>query len=158
MIATLLWACAGGGNPQGTGEHATDYLPPEGHYSEYGWAGAPSDAPMMLLVDESSWILRNGETWNTATELGTFAIRTEDGVWIGDTHLLPEQVELGLEEDGITVTDMGHHEVYYGIFDNTVTVEVDEGELAGEHTLAVDHGPIVLTWEGVTWELVYYEN
>ncbi len=140
-----------------TGEWATDYLPPEGRYHEYAWAGAPTDTPMMLLVEGDQWQLRNGQSWNTATELGPFTVTTDDGLWLGDTQLLPQQVGLDSATEQVEVTDMGSAEVYYGTFSSSVSVEILAGDFLGPATLAVEHGPIVLTWQGVTWELVYYE-
>lgn len=157
MIAALWLACAGGSDVA-TGEWAVDYLPPDGRYAEYTWAGTPTDAPMMLLAEDGQWSLRNGSSWNAATELGPFEVSTTDGLWLGGTRLLPEQVSYGGVADGLAITDMGQHEVYYGSFPSTASVSVEDGDFAGEHTLAVGHGPIVLTWQGVTWELIYYED
>jgi len=158
VIAALLIGCAGGPGAVATGEWAVDYLPVDGRYSEYAWAGAPTDSPMMLLVEGDQWQLRNGATWNTSTELGPFTVSTDDGLWLDDTRVLPEQVALGEEIDGLTLTGMGSADVYYGTFSSTVSVELEAGAFAGPHTLAVGHGPIVLTWQGVTWELIYYEE
>ena len=158
MIGALLLACSLGSEPLATGEWARDYLPSDGRYSEYAWASSPTDSPMMLLVDGDQWQLRNGATWNTSTELGPFTVDASDGLWLDDTLLLPDQVTLGVEQDGMSVTHRGSAEVYYGTFSATATVEVADGDFAGEHTLAVGHGPIVFTWQGVRWELVYYEE
>jgi hypothetical protein len=156
MIAALLLACGVGGSPVLTGEWASDYIIPDGRYSEFGWAGEPSDSPMMLLAEGDEWSLRNGQTWNTATEHGPFTVSTEDGLWLDEIRLLPYEVVIGTEQDGMEVTNRGEHTVYYGTFLQTVTVEIAEGNFAGVQVLAVGHGPIVLTWQDVTWELVYY--
>jgi hypothetical protein len=158
VIAALLLACNVGTQALATGERAIDYLPTDGRYSEYAWSSSPTDAPMMMLVDGNNWLLRNGTTWNTSIELGPFAVDSADGLWVDDTLLLPQDVTLGAEQDGMMVTHRGSAEVYYGIFSQTASVEVAEGDFAGEHTLAIGHGPIVFTWQGVRWELVYYEE
>ena len=159
MLTTLalLAACGGSGSSDGGGEGATDYLPEDGRYSEYGWAGVPSAQPLMLLTEDETWDLRSGETWNEAQQLGPFTLSTEDGLWLDDTLLLPERPETGLVEGGVEVLSMGEREVYYGTFQGTVSVEIEEGDFAGENVFAVGHGPIVITHLGVIWELVYYE-
>ena len=77
---------------------------------------------------------------------------------MGQQLLLPKRVDEGEAQDGATVVSVAEREVWYGIFPTVATVEVESGEWAGEHAFAAGVGPILLTINGVRWELAGYEG
>ena len=82
---------------------------------------------------------------------------TDDGLWIGETQLLPFRIEAESQGAGVRIVDIGSRETWYGTFEGVVTVEVDAGDWAGEQAFAEGIGLIEVTWRGEPWQLVYYE-
>jgi hypothetical protein len=122
--------------------------------------GLPDEPPALLRTapDQSAWTLRLGERWADAAPAGEWTLSKSDGLRVGQQLLLPKRVKEGEAQDGVTVLSVGAREVWYGSFPTVATVEVASGDWAGEHAFAAGVGPILLTIDGVRWELAGYEG
>lgn len=122
--------------------------------------GLPDELPALLRTapDQSTWTLRLGERWADAAPAGEWTVSKSDGLRVAQQLLLPKRVKEGESQDGVTVLSVGEREVWYGIFPTVATVEVDSGTFAGEQAFAAGVGPILLTLDGVRWELAGYEG
>jgi hypothetical protein len=143
--------------------------PPTGKPAEAGYAGpsgwllqfAPPDDPSaglwQLRAGASAWELRDGPRWATAPVLVEAAVEREPGlVWDG-VVLLPPDAAPGAQAGGTEVIGDGPLDVYYGRFPDVLEVSVGEGRFAGPWAFAFGVGPVRLTVDGATRELVYYE-
>ncbi|MCK6521233.1 hypothetical protein L6R49_07300 [Myxococcota bacterium] len=122
--------------------------------------GLPDEVPGLLrtAADQSTWTFRLGERWADATPAGEWTLSKADGLRVAQQLLLPKRVKEGESQDGVTVVSVAEREVWYGIFPSVATVEVESGVWAGEHAFAAGVGPILLTIDGVRWELAGYEG
>ncbi len=127
-------------------------------YIQLGQPDAPAEPPYLILrVEEDSWTLREGEDWTTGTELAVMEVDTSDGLVVGGERLLPDRPAEGESQDGAEVLSIGTAEVYYGSFEQALTVSVTGGRWAGEQIFGEGFGLISTTFDGEQWELVYYE-
>ena len=154
----LLVAC-GPDDPytEGSGLHASDYLPPAESWLQYGQPAAPTEAPyLMIEVGTESWELRQGESWNDATSEWTVPFDDSEGLLLDGARVLPAELSEGEEQDGVQVISIGDEAVYYGTFSLAARCDVPSGAYAGEWIFAPNIGPIQLVVDGVTWEMVTY--
>jgi hypothetical protein len=107
-----------------------------------------------LALTETTW------EWEDPTgAASSWPYQLDDrGLIVDLVQLLPPRVGTGSEAEGTRVTATGATEVYYGTFDDTVTVEVSDGSFAGTAVFASGLGPVRLTVAGVALELVYYQG
>jgi len=156
--ASLLLALAcGKDDGEGGLGYAADFAGREGVYLELGPVEDPRDTPLILHVEDQQWVLRWGDEWGAATELATYDLSLNSGLTVGGFQLLPSRLAVGEVGDGVEVTARGEVEVWYGIFEDAVTVSVESGPFAGEQVFGRDLGPIRVTHLGAVWELAYYE-
>lgn len=168
MLLLLVLACGKDPSGESGGGEASAYTPTAGTVLEYAPEGemqavygddtaAASPSPVSLLrvtVMESTWeIARDG----VATDSLPWTLG-DDGLQVGDSHLLPAKLGEGVSADGVSVSATGSDEVWYGTFAVTATVAVEAGELAGVNTVAEALGPVRVSFRGEAWELVYYER
>ena len=127
-------------------------------YVQYGQADNPDASPWLIFkIEVDTWTIREGEDWTTGTELASLEIDNTEGLIVGGDRLLPADTELGASEDGVEVVAVEDTEVYYGEFLDALHVEVDSGRFAGAQVFGQNFGLISTTFDGQTWELVYYE-
>ncbi len=140
-----------------SGEDGTriDFLP-QGGESEVQLA-THQDEPLQLHIGEDEWELRLGERWADATFVDVYFLDREDGLWVDDAQLLPEDPSVGAAGQGCEVVAAGEHATYYGTFLDTVTVAVDDGDFAGEVVFARGVGPVAFDVDGQGWTAAYYE-
>ncbi len=157
LILCLLVACNSDTHTDDQGLWAVDYVGEPGTYLQLGPTGDPLLEPNLIIrMEETTWTLRQGMGWASAEELAEFDIDTSQGLKVGDDVLLPERLVEGQSSDGVEITAIGDAEVYYGIFPDTVTVDVQSGRWAGEQIFAAGVGLIYVTFDGESWEMVYY--
>ena len=155
----LVPGCSGSFQDQAGQATAQDWGGPPGTYLELIPAGAPDGLPLLVEIGADQWELRYGETWRTAQELGTVAASADgDGYRVGDSLLVPAGLEVGASADGSTIQERGPVETWYGTFEDALTVEVGGGDFRGTAAFAADVGPILLAWQGLDWELAWYER
>ena len=156
----LLVACAPGSGGAGFGNNSPrieDYAPPEGRHVELAEASAlqfmelDNQLPVLMIREEDGrWWLREGEGWRFGEDVADYPVEIDGGLWIAETEILPAPIAEATEGDGVRILGLGSLETWYGTFDNTVTVEVDEGDWAGEQVFARDIGLIRVTWRGIS--------
>lgn len=158
MILVLLLACSEPfGAAQGDGSLA-DWGGPPGAFLELGPSADPQATPLLLEISEDSWELRFGATWRTAQELALLPVNVaQDGYRVDGTVVLPERMEPGESAGGTSVVADGEHEVWYGTFPDTRTVQIGDGAFRGRAVFAPGVGPIRLTFDSDEWELVTYD-
>jgi len=150
----LLLACADeGAVPESSGAAPAAYAGPVGRILEYAGMGDPQGDTRFLAIQEGSW------DWSASqTDASTWITRlTDEGLWVDEAQVLPERLAAGARAPGVEVTAVGEAETWYGTFPDTVTVDVEEGVLAGPTIWARDIGPVLITVQGWSGELVYYE-
>jgi len=157
MTLLLLTLACGKDDGDGGRGYAADFAGREGIYLELGPIEDPRDTPLILHVDDGQWILREGEEWGAAEEIATYDMVLNKGLTVGGSQLLPSRLAIGETGDGVEVTARGEVEVWYGLFDDAVTVAVESGPFAGEQVFGRDLGPVRVTHLGAIWELAYYE-
>ena len=116
------------------------------------------DRPLLLTALADRWILREGEggddRWSRATPFATWRIERSDDFKVDEGTVIPERPVLDDKENGARVTEAGPVSVWYGTFEDAITVRVDEGfAIEGEQAFARGFGPIRLTTTRGTWEL-----
>jgi hypothetical protein len=158
-VSLGLWllACTGDEGPAGLGADARDYLAPDAQYELIALDDTGSDSVWLLRVEEGTWTLREGERWRDAEELAAFEADTSDGLRLDEARVLPPRLEAGAAFEGGSVEAVEATQVWYGLFETAVTVQLDEGRLAGRQVFAAGVGPIVLTVDGEERELALYE-
>ena len=159
--AVLVVALACNKVPEGEGAqfHAADYLAPQGSYLELAPIEDPTGATLLMIrADaEDAWTLRTGASWVEGIDAGTVAVSVEDGLTLDGETLLPATVAPGETAGDSEVVSIDDWETYYGTFAHTAVVEVSAGRFTGTNAFAQDHGPVTLSVDGATWDLVYYE-
>ncbi|MEQ1567387.1 MAG: hypothetical protein ABMA64_17225 [Myxococcota bacterium] len=156
-----MWVAAwlGCGDPSGGGGiSAASYGLAPGLELVFAPTDAPDGPARTLRGADGQWELRDGESWDDGSVVGVYEVSTADGLRVDDTLLLPPYFRVGTTEGGVTVTEVGPIEVYYGTFDPAVRVEVDAGAWAGPQVFAQGFGPARLTLDGTTWDLVTYDH
>ena len=152
-ILMLGLACG----PKGAdGETITveDYAPAPDLLLEYAPLGTPDAGSTRVTVTTTTWEVEtpDGAITSMTWEIGG------TGLTLDGTLILPDPPTQGTAGDGAEVTEVGTWEVWYGAFEDTVTVEVSSGALAGTNVFGKGLGPIYLTMGGGPWELVYYQR
>ncbi len=154
----LLLACSGDEGPQGLGGDYRDYLAPDAQYELVAREDSGAVEQVWLLrIEEGTWTLRDGDRWRDANDLAQFEQSTEEGLRLDEYRILPERVEAGASFEGGHVEALEATQVWYGLFEAAVTVQLDEGPLAGRQVFAPGIGPIVLSFDGEERELALYE-
>ncbi len=164
-VVGLLVGCSS--EPKdGSPMSAADYAGRPELHLEFGVSedtgGLALGDPWFLRLDEESWEGRHGESWGLGAWLGAWTAAFDDGLWLEDAagervNLLPDRLSQGATGEGVEVTALGEVSTWYGTFDDTVTVEVSEGDWAGTQVFARDFGLVLWTLGGETRELAYYE-
>lgn len=155
LLAVALGGCAGPAPANKAAE--AGYAGPPGWMLHFAPADDPLAAPWQLRAGEADWELREGARWASAPVRVAAPVARDAGlVWDGVT-LLPAGAAPGASAGGAEVTGDGPLEVYYGRFPDVLRVDVGEGRFAGEWAFALGVGPVRLTVDGETRELVYYE-
>lgn len=155
MLLLLLAACGPKDGEGTTGGAAADYASPPGAVLDLVPAGQGKSGQVSTLsVTDATWDWEDpqGQTSSWPWAVGA------DGLSVNGELILPARTGPGSSGAGVSVTDNGATEVYYGTFDDTVTVEIDAGSFAGTAVFARGLGPIVLTLSGVPMELAYYQG
>jgi hypothetical protein len=122
---------------------------------------APSvdrERPLLLTALADRWILRQGEggddRWSRAAPFATWQLDRRDDFKVDEGTVIPERPVLDDKENGARVTEAGPVTVWYGTFEDAITVKVDEGyALEGVQAFARGFGPIRLTTSRGSWEL-----
>lgn len=136
----------------------SDWGGPVGAYLELAPVGMPDSPALLIEVGETEWEIRYGTGWSGAQVLDLVDVVSDGtGYAVGDSMLVPAPVEQGASAGGSTITAQGQVEVWYGIFADAISVEVGSGAFAGDAAFASGVGPLLLDYEGKSWELVYYE-
>jgi hypothetical protein len=136
---------------------AQAYWGAEGRRIEFAPLGLPDEPPLSLRMEEGTWTLRLGERWADAAPVASYLYATDDGLWLNDDQLIPENQNVGGAGEGCEVVAEGEATTWYGTFPDTLTVSVEGGDWAGEAVYAAGVGPVLIAYQGATWELVYYE-
>jgi hypothetical protein len=126
-----------------------------------GDTAAPSvdrERPLLLTALADRWILRQGEggddRWSRADPFATWQLDRSDDFMVDEGTVIPERPVLDDKENGARVTEAGPVTVWYGTFEDAITVKVDEGyALEGVQAFARGFGPIRLTTSRGSWEL-----
>jgi hypothetical protein len=158
LLLAIAAACggeeAGGGASVVTG---ADYAGPVGGAVELVPVGEADAESLFIAFREASWERRTGREWDDGTPTGAWARSVREGaVYLEESLTVPASVTAGSSAEGARVLSVGAREVWYGTFPDTVEIEVAAGPLAGTQVFAKGVGPIVLTLEGVGWELAGY--
>lgn len=152
-ILVLGLACdSKGGGPDAL--TAADFAPAPDLLLEYAPEGDPGAGATRITVTATTWEVEapDGAITSLPWEIaGT-------GLTLDGTLILPDPPTEGTAGDGVEITESGSREVWYGSFEDTVTVSVDGGVLAGTDVFGKGLGPIYLTMGGAPWELVYYQR
>lgn len=153
----LLLACGGGGDEE-TAATLRDWAGPVGAQYELIPLAEPDADALWIEVSEEAWELRHGTTWREAQRLGEEPRSLAGpGLKVGDSLLLPKELQPGASAQGSTIEGRGEDEVWYGAFPDVLTVTVGQGAFAGTAAFALDVGPIRLTFAGQDWELAGYQ-
>ena len=120
-------------------------------------ATAPPGPTRWLRIDATAWTLSEGDDIDTALVVGTFALRTSDGLVVDGTRLLPGRLTEGASADGARVRAIAPWTTWYGTFPRAAEVVVDEGAWKGTQVFAENVGPVHLTLDGASWEVTWYE-
>ena len=171
LVAALLGvaACHEAGPPGSQGGLAEEYAPEPGATFEYvpegamealyasnpdGVGAAEGLATLRVQATETTWELVEGEGRTASLPWEV----TDEGLFVGGSHLLPPRTGEGEESAGVVVEAAGEYATWYGTFSEASTARVADGELSGEATLARFLGPVQVSFAGKVWELVYYER
>ncbi len=155
LLIALLSACTDG--PVGGRAFAEDYAGREDSYLELAPEGQPTELPLILHIDGGRWVLRRGGDWVGAQDVADLPYSLDDGLVVGGDTLLPPRLAPGERAGGAEVTDRGEVATWYGSFEDAFTVAVEGGDWSGEQAFARDIGPVRISFQGASWELVYYE-
>ncbi len=135
---------------------AFDYVAADGTEFEMVRPGEELQPPLLIRTSPGAWELRNGDRFDTATQVGSWTVNDETDIRIEDVLVLPEHFKRGDAVEDTVVLEIGERETWYGVFPQTVTVEISSGALTGEAAFAANVGPIFLTIDGTAWELATY--
>ncbi len=154
----LLFACKDDdSHTEDDGLYAENYIGPEGTYLQFGPEGDPLGEPNLIMrLDANQWVLREGSEWGSATDLGTMVVDLTDGLRLDGELVLPARLQEGEIQEGVEVVSIGEQDVYYGTFLDAVRSSVSGERWLGEQVFARDLGPVLLHFDGMGWELVYY--
>ena len=158
MILLALLACQGDA-PVSTSESFLAYAGKPGRSLEFVRSESTDSTPLLLEVNEdgSVWETRYGSRWSSAEPRDSFDVLRDAGLFVDDQQLLPERISVGATGEGVEISAIDAHTVWYGTFEDAVIVSVDSGRFTGEQVFAREIGPIALSLDGATWELAWYE-
>lgn len=151
--------CSGAFRTDSADPTVVTWAGPAGTYLELAPVDSPDSVALLIEISDTSWELRYGDYWRTAQESGTFDVSVdEDGYWVGASLMLPTGLDVGASAQGTTVLDQTSVETWYGTFEDAFVVDVWAGDFRGNAAFASGVGPIQLTWQGVDWDIIYYEH
>jgi hypothetical protein len=117
-----------------------------------------SGRPLQVVEQRRDQPRRAGERWDDGTGEASLATETsEEGLSVDGLLVLPARIRPDETWDGGEVVDIGPLDVWYGGFEQAVSVSLSGGRLAGEAGFARELGPVKLSLDGDPWELAGYQ-